>query len=126
MSWYSKFIPDFATVVAVHACLQYPNGFNWSKEAEQSLTELKQLLANSPALALFNPTLHTIVIGFNLIGLTGYCVSSNCRGSVTSSALRSLVLVSYSKCGVWIPALMSSLVSVLCRGTLMLYVLSFV
>ncbi len=43
MSWYSKFLPDFATVVApVHSCLQAPNGFSWSKEAEQSLTKVKR------------------------------------------------------------------------------------
>lgn len=62
MSWYSKFIPDFATVVApVRACLQAPNGFSWSEEAERSLNKVKPLLANSPSLALFDPTMHTIV-----------------------------------------------------------------
>lgn len=62
MSWYSKFIPDFATVVApVRACLQAPSGFSWSDEAELSLTKVKQLLANSPSLVLFDPSLQTIV-----------------------------------------------------------------
>lgn len=62
LSWYNKFIPDFATVSApVCACLQDESGFSWSKEAKQRLTKIKQPLANSPALMLFDLTLCTIV-----------------------------------------------------------------
>lgn len=62
MSWYSKLIPDFANIAPpVRASLQDPNGFSWSEEAEQSLTKVKWLLANCPALALLDPTLHMIV-----------------------------------------------------------------
>ncbi len=42
-------------------CMPTRSKWIWSKEAEQSLTAIKQLPANSSALALFHLTLHTIV-----------------------------------------------------------------
>ncbi len=62
LSWYNKFIPNFALVVMpLHTCLKDENGFHWSEEAQQSLTEVKTLLIHSPALALFDPELPVII-----------------------------------------------------------------
>ncbi len=63
LSWYNKFIPNFASVVMpLRTCLKDENGFHWSEEAQQSLTEVKTLLIHSPALALFDPGLPVIIL----------------------------------------------------------------
>lgn len=51
-SWYSKFIPDFSTVVE-----PTERQFNWT--AEHSFTDT--LIVGSPALALYDPELPTYV-----------------------------------------------------------------
>uniref|UniRef100_A0A3B5PS62 Gypsy retrotransposon integrase-like protein 1 n=1 Tax=Xiphophorus maculatus TaxID=8083 RepID=A0A3B5PS62_XIPMA len=64
ISWYSKFLPNFATVVEpMRAVLRdtVDSGFIWTEGADQSFKELKELLLNSPVLALFDPSLPTIV-----------------------------------------------------------------
>nr|XP_055067975.1 uncharacterized protein K02A2.6-like [Misgurnus anguillicaudatus] len=62
LSWYSKFIPNFASVVEpLRACLRKDAEFRWSNEAQDSFSEVRQLLVNSPALALYNPDLPTII-----------------------------------------------------------------
>ena len=57
LSWYQKFIPDYATVVEpLRACLR-EEPFTWTDEAQSCFLTVKELLLNSPALALFNPDL---------------------------------------------------------------------
>lgn len=46
----------------MRACLRSTNSaFQWTNEAEVSFETVKKMLVNSQALALFDPTLHTIV-----------------------------------------------------------------
>lgn len=62
LSWYNKFIPNFSTVVEpLRACIRQDTEFKWTKEAQCSFETAKQLLVDSPALALFDPDLPTIV-----------------------------------------------------------------
>ncbi len=62
LSWYNKFIPNFASVVMpLRTCLKDESGFHWSEEAQQSLADVKKLLIHSPALALFDPGLPVII-----------------------------------------------------------------
>ena len=63
-SWYSKFIPDFATVseplrAVLRDCTD--SSFKWTTEAQSSFTLLKELVVNSQALALYDPELPTYV-----------------------------------------------------------------
>uniref|UniRef100_A0A096LYT1 Gypsy retrotransposon integrase-like protein 1 n=1 Tax=Poecilia formosa TaxID=48698 RepID=A0A096LYT1_POEFO len=63
-SWYSKFIPDFATVIEpLRAVLRDSTdlSFEWTTEAHSSFTSFKDLIVNSPALALYDPELPTYV-----------------------------------------------------------------
>lgn len=58
VSRYSKFLPNFATVVApMHARASGKDTFTWTPEAQSSFEEVKQLLVDSPALVLFDPSL---------------------------------------------------------------------
>lgn len=62
LSWYNKFIPNFATVVEpLRACIRQGSDFVWSEEAQQSFDAVKKLLIDSPALSLFDPDLPTVV-----------------------------------------------------------------
>lgn len=62
MSWYSKFLPNFATVVApMRECISAKDTFTWSPAAQSSFEEVKQLLVNSPALAIFDPFLRPVI-----------------------------------------------------------------
>lgn len=62
LSWYNKFIPNFATVVEpLRACIRQGTEFSWSDEAQKSFSAVKELLLQSPALALFDPNLATVV-----------------------------------------------------------------
>ena len=62
LSWYNKFIPNFATVVEpLRACIRQDADFKWTEEAQCSFEAAKSLLVDSPALALFDPDLPTIV-----------------------------------------------------------------
>uniref|UniRef100_A0A096MDF0 Gypsy retrotransposon integrase-like protein 1 n=1 Tax=Poecilia formosa TaxID=48698 RepID=A0A096MDF0_POEFO len=63
-SWYSKFIPDFATVIEpLRAVLRDSTdlSFEWTTEAHSSFTSFKDLIVNSPALALYDPELPTYI-----------------------------------------------------------------
>nr|XP_055041695.1 uncharacterized protein K02A2.6-like [Misgurnus anguillicaudatus] len=62
-SWFSKFIPNYAMVVEPlrEILRSSQNGFTWTEAAEDSFRRLKQLLTHSPALALFDPALPTLV-----------------------------------------------------------------
>ncbi len=61
-SWYSKFMPNYATVVEpLRVLLRGSTSFVWSSEAQESFETVKGLIVNSAALALFNPELPTIV-----------------------------------------------------------------
>ena len=64
ISWYSKFLANFATVVEpMRALLRKAtdSGFQWTADADRSFHKLKQLLLDSPVLALFDPSLLTFV-----------------------------------------------------------------
>lgn len=62
VSWYSKFLPNFATVVApMRACASDKDTFTWTPAAQTSFEEVKQLLVDSPALTLFDPSLHPVI-----------------------------------------------------------------
>uniref|UniRef100_A0A8C6V5S1 Gypsy retrotransposon integrase-like protein 1 n=1 Tax=Neogobius melanostomus TaxID=47308 RepID=A0A8C6V5S1_9GOBI len=62
VSWYSKFLPNFATVVApMRDCANNKDTFKWSSEAQNSFEEVKRLLVNSPALTLFDPALQIVI-----------------------------------------------------------------
>lgn len=62
VSWYSKFLPNFATVVApMRACASDKDKFTWTPAAQNSLEEVKQLLVSSPAFALFDPSLRPVI-----------------------------------------------------------------
>lgn len=63
-SWYSKFIPDFATIVElIRAALSDSTDLKsiWTAVAETNFTEIKKLILESPALALHDPDLPTQV-----------------------------------------------------------------
>ncbi len=60
--WYSKFIPNYATLVEpLRALLRKSIGFCWTDEAQEHFNRLKHLIATSSALALFDPSLPTTV-----------------------------------------------------------------
>ncbi|KAK7889395.1 hypothetical protein WMY93_024955 [Mugilogobius chulae] len=62
VSWYSKFLPNFATVVApMRDCANNKDSFIWTAEAQTSFEEIKKLLVNSPALTLFDPALPVVI-----------------------------------------------------------------
>lgn len=62
VSWYSKFLPNFATVVApMRACITDKSTFQWTSDAQASFEEVKRLLVDSPALALFDPSLRSVI-----------------------------------------------------------------
>lgn len=63
-SWYSKFLPNFATIVEPMRVLQRDaaaSSFEWTVDADNSFKKLKQLILDSPVLALFDPSLPTFV-----------------------------------------------------------------
>ncbi|KAJ8333804.1 hypothetical protein SKAU_G00411230 [Synaphobranchus kaupii] len=62
VSWYSKFLPNYATVVEpMRACIRQDTDYIWTDEAQTSFTKVKELLVGSPALALFDPALPTVI-----------------------------------------------------------------
>ncbi|KAG1940258.1 retrotransposable element [Pimephales promelas] len=62
VSWYSKFLPGFATVVApMRECAKEKGQFSWTPAAQSSFENIKQMLVSSPALAIYDPTLHSII-----------------------------------------------------------------
>ena len=67
-SWSSKLIPNYATVVEpLRALLCKDADFSETDAAHTQFERVKISIANSPALALFNPTLTTIVTTDHLI-----------------------------------------------------------
>ena len=61
-AWYSKFIPNYATLVEpLRALLRKSTDYCWTETAQTSFDRVKQSITNSPALALFDPSLPTIV-----------------------------------------------------------------
>lgn len=66
ISWYSKFLPNFAFVAEpLRALLRDASvtKFEWTVSAERSFKELKELLSGSQVLVLFDPSLPTIGAG---------------------------------------------------------------
>ena len=56
--WYSKFIPCYASVVEpLRALLRKNAEFKWTDAAQEAFSHLKELIATSPALTLFDPAL---------------------------------------------------------------------
>ena len=61
-SWDSKFIPNYATVVEpLRALLRKDADFSWTEAAHTQFERVKKMIANSPALALFDPIVTTVV-----------------------------------------------------------------
>ncbi len=64
ISWYSKFLPNFASVAEpLRALLRDASDaeFEWTDSVDCSFKALKELLSRSPVLALFDPSLPIIV-----------------------------------------------------------------
>ncbi len=62
VSWYSKFLPGFATVVApMRECAKEKGLFAWTPAAQNSFEDIKRMLVSSPALAIYDPTLHSVI-----------------------------------------------------------------
>lgn len=60
--WYLKFIPCYASVVEpLRALLRKNADFKWTDSAQAAFTHIKELIATSPALTLFDPALPTLV-----------------------------------------------------------------
>ncbi|KAK7895754.1 hypothetical protein WMY93_021079 [Mugilogobius chulae] len=63
-SWFSKFIPNYATLVEpLRQKLKTSSQaeLQWDKEANESFIKLKQMLLDSPALSIYNPKLPTVI-----------------------------------------------------------------
>uniref|UniRef100_A0AAQ5Y4J7 ribonuclease H n=1 Tax=Amphiprion ocellaris TaxID=80972 RepID=A0AAQ5Y4J7_AMPOC len=63
-SWFSKFISNYATLVEpLRRLLKTSSqvGLHWDSAANESFTKLKQMLLDSPALAMYNPKLPTAI-----------------------------------------------------------------
>ncbi|XDV12346.1 hypothetical protein PO909_001044 [Leuciscus waleckii] len=62
LSWYNKFIPNYATLVEpLRACLRQDSEVEWTDDAQQSFMDVKKCLVDSSALALFNLEMPIIV-----------------------------------------------------------------
>uniref|UniRef100_A0A3P9H5V6 Gypsy retrotransposon integrase-like protein 1 n=1 Tax=Oryzias latipes TaxID=8090 RepID=A0A3P9H5V6_ORYLA len=60
-AWYAKFVKNYASLVEpMRACL-HTDTFKWTSEAQASFDAVKTRIINSPALAVFEPSLPTIV-----------------------------------------------------------------
>ncbi|CAF1203337.1 unnamed protein product, partial [Didymodactylos carnosus] len=78
LSWYRKFIPQFATTAApIHAVTNLPKNlrykFKWEPEQSTSFHELKKLLTEAPLFLNFSVDKHPIILttDASLIGITG-------------------------------------------------------
>uniref|UniRef100_A0A3Q1G3C6 Reverse transcriptase/retrotransposon-derived protein RNase H-like domain-containing protein n=1 Tax=Acanthochromis polyacanthus TaxID=80966 RepID=A0A3Q1G3C6_9TELE len=61
-TWYNKFVPNYADVVEpLRVLLRKNSTFQWNDERQVSFDQVRQLIVNSPALALFDPARPTIV-----------------------------------------------------------------
>lgn len=61
-AWYSKLIPNYASIVEPMKILLRKNtAFTWSDEAHVSFEKVKGMIANGPALKLFDPQKRTVV-----------------------------------------------------------------
>ncbi|CAI5683364.1 unnamed protein product [Oreochromis niloticus] len=61
-AWYSKFVPNYATVVEpMRALLRKDCSFHWNKAAQVAFDQVKKLIVHSPALVMFDPSKPTIV-----------------------------------------------------------------
>lgn len=62
VSYYAKFVPHFADVVEpIRELLRQGASFSWGDKAAQSFRAVKQLLATSKAVHMFNPSLLPVV-----------------------------------------------------------------
>ena len=60
--WYSKFIPNYASLVeSMRDLLRKNTTFKWNDEAQESFDQVKNMVVNSPALKLFDPNKPTVV-----------------------------------------------------------------
>lgn len=61
-SWCSRFVPNYSSEVELmRACLKNVGVFSWTEATQKSFEKVKGLIVNSPALAIFDPALHTLV-----------------------------------------------------------------
>ncbi|CAL9706462.1 unnamed protein product [Knipowitschia caucasica] len=63
-SWFSKFVPNYATLVEPLRLLLKTSPqakLHWDNVANECFTKLKRLLLDSPALAMFNPKLSAVI-----------------------------------------------------------------
>ena len=61
-AWYSKFMPNYASVVEpMRALLRKDTDFTWTDAAQQSFEQVKGMIASGPALRLFDPNKRTVV-----------------------------------------------------------------
>ena len=60
-SCYSKFIQNYATVVEPMRAVLRNATFTWTEDAQHSFQQIKVLITDSSALAMFDPSLPTIV-----------------------------------------------------------------
>ncbi|CAM5147996.1 unnamed protein product [Eretmochelys imbricata] len=61
-SWYAKFIPNYASVIEpLRELLRRSSTLVWTTDAQASFETVKDLIVHSPVLALFSPSLPTIV-----------------------------------------------------------------
>ncbi|KAI3355546.1 hypothetical protein L3Q82_018374, partial [Scortum barcoo] len=61
-AWYSKFMPNYASVVEPMRALLWKNSaFIWNDAAQASFAQVKGMIANGPALKLFDPNKSTVV-----------------------------------------------------------------
>lgn len=63
-----QFMPNYASVVEpMRALLRKNNAFNWNDAAQGSFEQVKSMVANSPALTLFDTNKPTVVSTMPLI-----------------------------------------------------------
>lgn len=53
--WYSKFIQNYATVVEPMRAVLWDATFTWTEDAQRSFQQVKLLITDSSALAMFDP-----------------------------------------------------------------------
>uniref|UniRef100_A0A8B9KNM6 Reverse transcriptase/retrotransposon-derived protein RNase H-like domain-containing protein n=1 Tax=Astyanax mexicanus TaxID=7994 RepID=A0A8B9KNM6_ASTMX len=72
LSWYGKFIPNYATVVEpLRACLRQNAMFEWNAEAQECFLRVKQLLIDGPVLVFVQECVsHAGLLAFSASQLT--------------------------------------------------------
>ena len=61
IGFYAKFVPHFSTLVEPLRRAVQQEPFEWTADLSRLVREVKQTVARSPSLALFDPSLRTVV-----------------------------------------------------------------